>query len=156
MDFRWHRSRGSSNQAVWPQQHIIDSHTGELSVPYRLCGSQMIQSAFSVRFSEFGKNVYDLFAPDFMHEFELVSGKASSSTLCAFSLHKGKVLLRLSIAGTPCFRDGYWVASNHQSSMHQMPTFGRNCIHQFWHNITTHKKLVAHDYEAFLLVSGDR
>ena len=100
-------------------------------------------------------NFYEIFVPDLMHEFELVSGKASSSTLCPFSPHKGKVLLRLSIAGMPCFCDGYWVASNHQSSMRQMPTFGCDHIHRFWHNVATHKKLAAHDYKVFLLVSGD-
>ncbi|TBU50965.1 hypothetical protein BD310DRAFT_775552, partial [Dichomitus squalens] len=29
------------------------------------------RSAFSIRFAKFGKNVYDLFTPDLMHEFEL-------------------------------------------------------------------------------------
>lgn len=34
------------------------------------------QSAFSIRLSKFGANVYELFVPDFMHEWELGVWKA--------------------------------------------------------------------------------
>ncbi len=35
----------------------------------------ILQSAFSVRLLQFGINFFTLFAPDFMHEFELGSWK---------------------------------------------------------------------------------
>ena len=44
-----------------------------------LCPSSFllsVQSAFSIRFSEFGQNHYALYAPDLMHEFELGLWKA--------------------------------------------------------------------------------
>ena len=37
--------------------------------------------------------------------------------------------------------------------MRQMPTFGRDRIRRFWHDVATRKKLAARDYEAFLIVS---
>ena len=36
-----------------------------------LLALRYLQSAFSDLFSEFGLNFYEMFAPDFMHEFEL-------------------------------------------------------------------------------------
>ncbi len=39
------------------------------------------QSAFSIRFGEFGKNVYDMFVPDLLHEFELGVWKATFAHL---------------------------------------------------------------------------
>ena len=36
--------------------------------------------------------------------------------------------------------------------MRRMPTFGRDRIHRFWHNVATRKRLAARDYEAFLMV----
>ena len=33
-----------------------------------------------------------------------------------------------------------------------MPPFGRGRIRRFWHDVSSHKKLAARDYEAFLVV----
>lgn len=34
-----------------------------------------------------------------------------------------------------------------------MPTFGRDTIRKFWHNVAARKQLAARDYEDFLAVS---
>ncbi|TBU49530.1 hypothetical protein BD309DRAFT_1025917, partial [Dichomitus squalens] len=37
--------------------------------------------------------------------------------------------------------------------MRRMPTFGRDRIRRFWHDVSSRKRLAARDYEAFLIVS---
>ncbi len=41
----------------------------------------LFQSAFSVRFGDLGRNVYELFVPDLLHEFELGVWKATFTHL---------------------------------------------------------------------------
>ncbi|TBU29740.1 hypothetical protein BD311DRAFT_619186, partial [Dichomitus squalens] len=36
--------------------------------------------------------------------------------------------------------------------MRRMPTFGRDRIRRFWHDVSARKRLAARDYEAFLIV----
>ncbi|KAI1786640.1 hypothetical protein LXA43DRAFT_855526, partial [Ganoderma leucocontextum] len=38
--------------------------------------------------------------------------------------------------------------------MRRMPTFGRDRIRRFWHDVSSRKRLAARDYEAFLIVSA--
>ncbi|TBU26172.1 hypothetical protein BD311DRAFT_597782, partial [Dichomitus squalens] len=35
--------------------------------------------------------------------------------------------------------------------MRRMPTFGRDRIRRFWHDVSSRKRLAARDYEAFLI-----
>ncbi len=52
------------------------------SLRLRSCALTLgVQSAFSIRFGEFGQNAYDLFVPDLLHEFELGVWKATFTHL---------------------------------------------------------------------------
>ncbi|KAI0629503.1 hypothetical protein C8Q77DRAFT_1065419 [Trametes polyzona] len=117
-----------------------------------------LQSAFSLRLGERDPNfnVYDLLAPDLMHEFELGVWKG-------IFLH----LMRLLHAQGPDTVQEF----NHRSiypsvqyisgdtdvvihcRMRKMPTFGRDVIRRFWHNVASQKRLAARDYEDFLIVA---
>ncbi|CDO69624.1 hypothetical protein BN946_scf184851.g12 [Trametes cinnabarina] len=92
-----------------------------------------IQSAFSTRLARFGLNHYHLFAPDLMHEFELGVWKGTF-------MH----LLRLLVA------QGGTAVQEFNGRMRQMPTFRRDTIRKFWHDVSARKQLAARDYEDFL------
>ncbi|KAJ2991082.1 hypothetical protein NUW54_g8290 [Trametes sanguinea] len=94
-----------------------------------------IQGAFSARLAHFGLNHYQLFAPDLMHEFELGVWKNTF-------IH----LLRLLAAQGPN------AVQEFNRRMRQMPTFGRDTIRKFWHDVSSRKQLTARDFEDFLAV----
>ncbi|CDO77605.1 hypothetical protein BN946_scf184936.g30, partial [Trametes cinnabarina] len=96
---------------------------------YRLL---LVQSAFSTRLSRFGLNHYQLFTPDLMHEFKLGVWKNTF-------IH----LLRLLAA-----QGGNTVQEFNR--MRKMPTFGRDTIRKFWHDVSVRKQLAARDFEDFL------
>ncbi|OSD02554.1 hypothetical protein PYCCODRAFT_1367089, partial [Trametes coccinea BRFM310] len=100
-----------------------------------LCPTLMTsqQSAFSTRLASFGLNHYQLFAPDLMHEFELGVWKNTF-------IH----LLRLLMA------QGGTTVQEFNRRMRSMPTFGRDTIRKFWHDVSTRKQLAARDFEDFL------
>ena len=54
-----------------------------------------MQSTFSERFASFGCNVYELFAPDLMHEFELGVWKGTFTHLIHMLIAAGRDALRL-------------------------------------------------------------
>ncbi|PIL24586.1 hypothetical protein GSI_12470 [Ganoderma sinense ZZ0214-1] len=93
-----------------------------------------IQSAFSTRFSQHGVNFYDILAPDLMHEFELGVWKGVFTHLMRMLTAKGAD-----------------VVEEFNSRMRRMPTFGRDRIRRFWHDVALRKRLAARDYEAFLI-----
>ena len=47
------------------------------------------QSAFSEKFASFGRNMYDLFVPDLMHEFELGVWKGTFAHLIRILIAAG-------------------------------------------------------------------
>ncbi|KAI1781936.1 hypothetical protein LXA43DRAFT_865660, partial [Ganoderma leucocontextum] len=88
------------------------------------------QSAFSKRFAAFGRNVYDLFVPDLMHEFELGVWKGTFTHLIRILIATG--------------RDGCQKLDERFS---MLPTFGRAIIRRFSGNISAMKQLAARDFE---------
>ncbi|KAI0753029.1 hypothetical protein C8Q80DRAFT_1217334 [Daedaleopsis nitida] len=92
-----------------------------------------LQSAFSIRFAEFGRRVYDLFVPDLMHEFELGVWKSTFTHL-----------VRILIAA------GGNVVQTLDERFAMVPTFVRRTIRQFGHNVSAMKKLAARDFEQML------
>ncbi|CDO74660.1 hypothetical protein BN946_scf184832.g4 [Trametes cinnabarina] len=92
-----------------------------------------VESAFSTRLSRFGLNHYQIFAPDLMHEFELGVWKNTF-------IH----LLRLLAA------QGGTAVQEFNRRMRMMPTFGRDTIRKFWHDVSARKQLAARDFEDFL------
>ncbi|TBU51185.1 hypothetical protein BD310DRAFT_786414, partial [Dichomitus squalens] len=93
------------------------------------------RSAFSIRFAKFQKNVYDLFTPDLMHEFELGVWKSTFT-------HLVRVLMA---AGNDAVQQ-----LDQRFSL--IPTFGRGVIRSFGGNISAMKKLAARDFEQMLKV----
>ncbi|OSD02519.1 hypothetical protein PYCCODRAFT_1477774 [Trametes coccinea BRFM310] len=93
-----------------------------------------IESAFSVRLNRFRLDHYQLFAPDLMHEFELGVWKSTFAHL-----------LRLLAA------QGGNAVQEFNRRMRNMPTFGRDTIRKFWHDVASRKQLAARDYEDFLI-----
>ncbi|KAI9067850.1 hypothetical protein FKP32DRAFT_1562843, partial [Trametes sanguinea] len=89
--------------------------------------------SFATFHTVFGLNHYKLFAPDLMHEFELGVWKNTF-------LH----LLRLLVA------QGGTAVQEFNRRMRLMPTFGRDTIRKFWHDVSARKQLAARDYEDFL------
>ena len=93
-----------------------------------------------------------MFAPDLMHEFELGVWKGVFKHLMRILSAQGKGALETFNARYVCnLRHDTYL--NCLPSMRQMPTFGRDRIRRFWHDVATRKKLAARDYEAFLIVS---
>ncbi|KAH9937829.1 uncharacterized protein BXZ73DRAFT_89249 [Epithele typhae] len=136
--------KGRSLAGKYVKVHLDDRSLNPIRVSTTCCtincsstGSfQFIQSAFSERLASFGFNVYDLFAPDLMHEFELGVWKGTFQHL-----------MRLLDSDT---RGGDSLAS-FNSRMRLMPTFGSGRIRRFWHDASSRKRLAARDYEAYLL-----
>ncbi|KAI0667339.1 hypothetical protein C8Q78DRAFT_994357 [Trametes maxima] len=93
-----------------------------------------IQPAFSVQLSPFGVNVYDLFAPDLMHEFELGVWKGTFTHLLRLVAAQGDDMLK-----------------EFNRRMCNMPTFGHDKIRKFWNDVAAQKNLAACDYEDFLV-----
>ena len=111
------------------------------------------RSTFSIRLSKFGVNFYEMFAPDLMHEFELGVWKGIFHHLMRILEAKGKGTVEefnsRSVFDLPLHALGTYVALR----MRRMPTFGRDRIRRFSHNVATRKRLAARDYEAYLMVS---
>ncbi|KAL1937168.1 hypothetical protein VTO73DRAFT_14510 [Trametes versicolor] len=97
-----------------------------------------IQSAFSIRLGEVDPdfNVYDLLAPDFMHEFELGVWKGTFAHL-----------IRLLHAQGPA------AVQEFDRRMRLMPTFGRDTIRRFRKNVSRQSRVAARDFEDYLIVS---
>ncbi|OSC99224.1 hypothetical protein PYCCODRAFT_1416437 [Trametes coccinea BRFM310] len=95
---------------------------------------QVGSSAFSSRLSRFGMNHYQLFVPDLMHEFEIGVWKNTFAHL-----------LRLLAA------QGLKTIHEFNRRMRLLPTFGRDTIRKFWHDVAARKQLAARDYEDFLI-----
>ncbi|KAI0758552.1 hypothetical protein BD413DRAFT_457385, partial [Trametes elegans] len=85
-----------------------------------------IQSAFSIRIGEIdpGFNMYEMFAPDLMHEFELGVWKGTF-------LH----LMRLLHA------QGKDMVVEYDRRMRKMPTYGRDTIRRFWNSVSRQTRL---------------
>ncbi|PIL35075.1 hypothetical protein GSI_02863 [Ganoderma sinense ZZ0214-1] len=73
-------------------------------------------------------------SPDLMHEFELGVWKGIFTHLMRMLAAKGAD-----------------VVEEFNSRMRRMPTFGRDRIRRFWHDVASRKRLAARDYEAFLI-----
>ncbi|TBU36183.1 hypothetical protein BD309DRAFT_1024558 [Dichomitus squalens] len=93
----------------------------------------MAPSAFSQRFASIGLNMYKLFVPDLMHEFELGVWKGTFTHLVRILIAAG--------------RDGVQKLDGRFS---MMPTFGRAKIRRFTDNVSAMKKLAARDFEQML------
>ncbi|TBU61766.1 hypothetical protein BD310DRAFT_1036813 [Dichomitus squalens] len=92
-----------------------------------------VRSAFSQCFADFGRNVYKLFVPDLMHEFELGVWKGTFTHL-----------IRILIAA------GDDAVQKLDERFSLTPTFGRATIRRFTDNISAMKKLAARDFEQML------
>ncbi|TBU23843.1 hypothetical protein BD311DRAFT_703164 [Dichomitus squalens] len=92
-----------------------------------------VRSAFLQRFASFGCNLYKLFVPDLLHEFELGVWKGTFTHL-----------IRILIAAG---RDGVQKLDDRYSMIR---TFGRNKIRRFSDNVSGMKKLAARDFEQML------
>ncbi|EIW58937.1 uncharacterized protein TRAVEDRAFT_20783 [Trametes versicolor FP-101664 SS1] len=82
-----------------------------------------------------------MFAPDLMHEFDLGVWKGIFTHL-----------MRLLEAQGPNAVQEFDRRQVH-FNMRQMPTFGRDKIRRFWHNVSRQNKLTARDYEDFLMTA---
>ncbi|KAI0737525.1 hypothetical protein C8Q80DRAFT_1115077 [Daedaleopsis nitida] len=91
------------------------------------------RSAFSAKLRDFGLNVYEIFVPDLMHEFELGVWKAVLTHL-----------IRILIAA------GGDIIQKLDRRFALTPTFGRDTIRRFGANISGLKKLAARDFEDIL------
>ncbi|KZT12252.1 uncharacterized protein LAESUDRAFT_641648 [Laetiporus sulphureus 93-53] len=91
------------------------------------------RSAFSMRLAKFSFNVYSLFVPDLLHEFELGVWKA-------VFVHLLRVL----------HAEGQDRIQKLNSRFRKVPTFGRDTIRRFDTNVSALKKLAARDYEDIL------
>ncbi|TBU21549.1 hypothetical protein BD311DRAFT_678089 [Dichomitus squalens] len=95
-----------------------------------------VRSAFSQRFASLGQNVYKLFVPDLMHEFELGVWKGTFTHLIRILIAVGE--------------DGVQKLDERFS---MMPTFGRATIRRFTDNVSAMKKMAARDFEQMLKCS---
>ncbi|KAH9903187.1 hypothetical protein C8Q73DRAFT_742354 [Cubamyces lactineus] len=91
------------------------------------------RSAYSIRLREHGFNVYSLFAPDLMHEFELGVWKS-------IWIHLLRILYAV----------GEDAIQRLNQRFRQTPPFGRSTIRRFSANVSNQGKLAARDYEARL------
>ncbi|KAK7689177.1 hypothetical protein QCA50_007868 [Cerrena zonata] len=92
-----------------------------------------IRSAFSIQLAKFGVNHYVLFAPDFLHEWELGVWKA-------VFIH----ILRLLVAlGNDAIQE-------FDKRFRATPTFGSDIIRRFCSNVSSQKRIAARDYEDLL------
>ena len=114
-------------------------------------------------FSEHGVNVYDLFPPDLMHEFELGVWKGTFAHLLRLLAAQGSSALaefnrRCIFNVTPLYAGNFGRSHAYifHDRMRDMPTFGREKIRKFWSDVSSRKKLAARDYEDFLIVSPPR
>ncbi|KAH9900331.1 uncharacterized protein BXZ73DRAFT_62717, partial [Epithele typhae] len=99
--------------------------------------TQPTQSAFSVRFAgddNFDFNVYDLFVPDLMHEFELGVWKATFT-------HLLRILFACEVQSAVQRLDKRYAL---------IPSFARSTIRPFTRNTSAMKKLAARDFEQIL------
>lgn len=106
--------------------------------------------------SEHGLDVYQLLAPDLMHEFELGVWKNTFNHLMRILESLGNNMDAVNEFNNRCVFMQMTCMSNSFSlelcRMRHMPTFGRGRIRHFWQDISSQKKLAARDYEAFLVV----
>ncbi|KAI0741837.1 hypothetical protein C8Q80DRAFT_1110314 [Daedaleopsis nitida] len=93
------------------------------------------QNAFSVRLAPHGINLYQILAPDLMHEFELGVWRGIFDHL-----------VRLIHA------QGDKVIQEFNRRMRLMPKWGRDRIRRFYDDASTRKRMAAHDYKAYLQV----
>ncbi|TBU39561.1 hypothetical protein BD309DRAFT_1003667 [Dichomitus squalens] len=107
-------------------QHIKKTKLGFFSMA-------PVRSAFSQRFAAFGRNVYELFVPDLLHEFELGVWKGTFTHLVRTIIAAG--------------RDGVQKLDERYS---MTPTFGRATIRRFGDNVSAMKKMAARDFEQML------
>ncbi|TBU55610.1 hypothetical protein BD310DRAFT_825501, partial [Dichomitus squalens] len=151
-DERWRGHKRRDTQALQAKIHRARKNlfkgfsiTGKLVTswlnaesltPIQVLNFQM-QSAFSTRFYEHDVNFYDLLAPDLMHEFELGVWKG-------VFIHLMRLLAE----------HGEDTTEEFNSRMRRMPTFGRDQIRRFWHDVSSRKRLAARDYEAFLIATS--
>ncbi|PIL29093.1 hypothetical protein GSI_09141 [Ganoderma sinense ZZ0214-1] len=91
------------------------------------------RSAFSEQFAAFGQNVFKLFVPDQMHEFELGVWKGTFTHL-----------VRILIAA------GRDACQKLDERFSMIPTFGRATIRRFSGNVSRMKQLAARDFEQIL------
>ncbi|KAI1788026.1 hypothetical protein LXA43DRAFT_842927, partial [Ganoderma leucocontextum] len=80
-----------------------------------------------------GQNIYDLFMPDLMHEFELGVWKLMFT-------HLVRILIAVGQDGCQALDDQF----------SQIQTFGRATIRRFGGNVSAMKKLAARDFEQML------
>lgn len=111
-----------------PETHSIPS-----LAPFILTLAQ--QSPFSELYFDLGLDVYSLFVPDIMHEFDLGVWKA-------ILLHLLRILFVLGDLRIQEFNLRY----------REVPTFGKGTIRQITNNVSGLKQLAAHDYEDLLIV----
>ncbi|KAJ8461909.1 hypothetical protein ONZ51_g11242 [Trametes cubensis] len=105
----------------------------QLTIDRDLLNISLSQSAYSIRLREHGFNVYSLFAPDLMHEFELGVWKS-------IWIHLLRILYAV----------GEDAIQRLNQRFRQTPPFGRSTIRRFSANISNQGKLAARDYEARL------
>ena len=94
-----------------------------------------------------------MLAPDLMHEFELGVWKGTFAHLMRLLAARGDDAIETfnSRSVVPTVYLG-WHANGSLPRMRRMPTFGRDRIRKFWHDVASRKKLAARDYEVFLQV----
>ncbi|EJF55943.1 hypothetical protein DICSQDRAFT_72416 [Dichomitus squalens LYAD-421 SS1] len=115
---RWIFEQGVSLTSVWLKRTL-----GPLSLtPTR--------NAFSIRLAEHGFNLYSMYTPDLMHEFELGVWK---STL----IHLVRLLHAFGGDRVQMFNQRY----------RHIPTFGHDTIRRFVNNMAGLKKMAARNYE---------
>ncbi|KAJ3556338.1 hypothetical protein NM688_g2089 [Phlebia brevispora] len=93
------------------------------------------RSAFSLRLASFGFNVYAMFAPDVLHEFELGVWRT-------LFIHILRVLNGIDKK----------LLAELDRRFRRVPTFGSDTIRRFTNNVSELKKLAARDYEDILQV----
>ena len=99
-----------------------------------------------------------MLAPDLMHEFELGVWKGTFAHLMRLLAARGDHAIETfnSRSVPPTVLRPSQRANRSVTSMRRMPTFGRDRIRKFWHDVASRKKLAARDYEAFLQVRRRR
>ena len=156
LDFQRPRTRIGGRPADSYQRSVNEAHTGaSVTQLSRECAERALQSTFSARFAAFGRDLYRMFVPDVMHEFDLGVWKSGFTHLLrVLASLPGDGLQKLdarSVVGPGSSSRRVLMGTYRYS---RIRTFGRDTIRKFGTNSSAMQQFAARDFEQHLKV-GD-
>lgn len=163
LDLIYNQGRAVDTQAI---KNLLREHSWvptAVSLPFHhhlnwcsfLTNPSSSQNGFSDRLSQLGFDLYRMFLPDIMHEFDSGVWRSTFIHLIRIlsSISESKVyeLNRRCVKLVLCLFDQNYSLTLH-ISYREVPTFGRDTIRKFSRNIASMKKLAARDWEDILQV----